>query len=621
MNSQRVPRTSPFRRWSPRLLGAVVAAGSLVAACGDDGNKPVDEPVCGDGIKQDGEACDDGNSLETDACTTACVEAACGDGIIQFANNERCDDGNTDDNDGCSSTCTVDRCGDGVVNGAEACDDGNAIDTDMCRNTCLAASCGDGVVQTGIEACDDGNDNDADACTTACAASTCGDGVVQAGEQCDDDNLDDTDACRNNCLQARCGDGVIQADVEECDDANLNDMDGCRITCEIATCGDGVVQAGVEECDDANTLNLDSCSNSCDQATCGDGLVQAILGETCDDGNTVATDACTASCQPAVCGDGVTQWGVDECDDGNADDGDYCSNSCIAACFPFATTRYLDPATGSCYGIFSEIQRSWASAETNCATNGAEHHLASINSAAEQALVGQLTPLDSYWIGFNDIDAEGTFEWTDGTDPAYTNWLAGEPNDSDGEDCTEFNDDGWRDVSCDNFVVIHPYVCETPTQVLLQGVQQDLNPATLAGWSQCYSDTMADSGTPVADILAQCGGDQLLMGCRPVGNTNLTLAAMGERADVLFECGEEATCVHQAANGVGWYFSDSYSWGFAPGGEPVNRDSCDYNAGGQTAVDKRMCMHTNAGNTNAGYRCGDNELNGDAGWERVLYTR
>lgn len=39
------------------------------------------------------------------------------------------------------------RCGDGIVSGAEACDDGNTDDTDDCSNACLQPTCGDGIVQ------------------------------------------------------------------------------------------------------------------------------------------------------------------------------------------------------------------------------------------------------------------------------------------------------------------------------------------------------------------------------------------------------------------------------------------------------------------------------------------
>ena len=136
--------------------------------------------------------------------------------------------------------------------GFEACDDGNELDTDACTNICLNASCGDGIIRTDIaegedghEVCDDGNQVNEDACN-ACQLAVCGDGVVredvaegEAGfENCDDQNEVDTDACRNNCLAAVCGDGVVRTDIaqgqpgyEECDDGNQVPDDDCGNTC------------------------------------------------------------------------------------------------------------------------------------------------------------------------------------------------------------------------------------------------------------------------------------------------------------------------------------------------------------------------------------------------------
>ena len=62
------------------------------------------EPFCGDGTVDAGEDCDDGNQDDTDACTSSCKSAKCGDGIVQ-AGVEQCDDGNMVDNDGCTNTC------------------------------------------------------------------------------------------------------------------------------------------------------------------------------------------------------------------------------------------------------------------------------------------------------------------------------------------------------------------------------------------------------------------------------------------------------------------------------------------------------------------------------------
>ena len=92
--------------------------------------------VCGDGVLDAGEACDDGNTTNGDGCSSTCeLESVCGNGILE--GNEVCDDGNTIDGDNCSSTCDAENfCGDGVLNTSEACDDGNTTNGDGCSSTC-----------------------------------------------------------------------------------------------------------------------------------------------------------------------------------------------------------------------------------------------------------------------------------------------------------------------------------------------------------------------------------------------------------------------------------------------------------------------------------------------------
>jgi len=124
-------------------------------------------------------------------------------------------------------------CGDGLVEGNEECDDGNSDNSDACLDFCLAAVCGDDYVQADVEECDDGNGDDTDECPTSCLLATCGDGFVQADvEECDDANDDDTDACVAGCVAASCGDGFVQADVEECDDGDDIDDNECSNACE-----------------------------------------------------------------------------------------------------------------------------------------------------------------------------------------------------------------------------------------------------------------------------------------------------------------------------------------------------------------------------------------------------
>jgi cysteine-rich repeat protein len=72
----------------------------------------------------------------TGVATITCeLSATCGDGIATGA--EACDDGNTVSGDGCSSTCTLEAvCGNGITTPPEVCDDGNTINGDGCNNTC-----------------------------------------------------------------------------------------------------------------------------------------------------------------------------------------------------------------------------------------------------------------------------------------------------------------------------------------------------------------------------------------------------------------------------------------------------------------------------------------------------
>ena len=317
---------------------------------------------CGDGIIQEGEACDDGNDATFDACTRFCQLAFCGDGFVHLG-VEACDDGNTDPTDGCSATCRFAFCGDGIVRTDleadheefEACDDGDLRDDNRCTAACQLARCGDGILWAGEEACDDGNADDSDACRNHCEPAACGDGVLRtdlaAGEEgfeaCDDGNEIPTDACSNDCAVARCGDGILRNDLplgtegfEACDDGNEDNGDGCTNTCTIARCGDGAVLEGLapgddgyEACDDGNISNNDGCLNNCQSARCGDSYTRSDLSEgeagyeECDDGDDDDDDACTNACIGTSCGDGIINR-FETCDDGNREDGDGCSATC-----------------------------------------------------------------------------------------------------------------------------------------------------------------------------------------------------------------------------------------------------------------------------------------------------
>lgn len=68
------------------------------------------------------------------------------------------------------------------------------------------------------------------------------------------------------------------------------------------------------------------------------------------------------------------------------------------------------------------------------------------------------------WIGYNDLKAEGAFEWADDSINNYTNWLNSEPNNSNKEDCTHLIGNNftygyyWNNRDCTDDS-LHLFVC------------------------------------------------------------------------------------------------------------------------------------------------------------------
>jgi cysteine-rich repeat protein len=160
---------------------------------------------------------------DTTSGTTSDV-GVCGDGVVDAG--EECDDGNEIDGDACTNNCTIAACGDGAVQeGAEGCDDGNEVDGDACTNACELAACGDGIVQEGVEGCDDGNSNEADECTSLCAAPSCEDGI-QSGAESDVDC--GGPMCSKCAVDAKCG-GNSDCAEGLCLQASCQIADTCKV--------------------------------------------------------------------------------------------------------------------------------------------------------------------------------------------------------------------------------------------------------------------------------------------------------------------------------------------------------------------------------------------------------
>lgn len=239
---------------------------------------------CGNGIVENGEACDDGNTASGDGCADCVLEptctadscsTVCGDGIHVADAGEECDDGNLSPFDGCDEQCQIED-GFACMTTASALPSTKApIEGTASARTECESVCGDGIA-VADEACDDGDANGPDygGCTSSCTLGPrCGDGVVDAGEQCDNGfnadryQLDETSCAAGCILPPSCGDGIVQPTFgEQCDlgaDQNDGVYGSCNPDCTLGPrCGDGSLQES-EQCDDGNLINGDGCDWFC----------------------------------------------------------------------------------------------------------------------------------------------------------------------------------------------------------------------------------------------------------------------------------------------------------------------------------------------------------------------
>lgn len=234
--------------------------------------------ICGDGILDMGEECDDGNNIEGDGCSSVCqgeclegdlnadgqatildsvilrrrlaglLDGFCGDGVVQPPDSDA--DGVADDVDNCpyvSNSGQEDEGGvrsempDGIGNACQCGDvDGDGIVTQgdgelIQRCVVELPPCADGGPELlpspgNCDVNDDGVCNATDGVFVQrwalglpnppgigqfCANAQPGAGGVASGEECDDGNADRGDGCDEDC-RLECGNGALDPG-EECE--------------------------------------------------------------------------------------------------------------------------------------------------------------------------------------------------------------------------------------------------------------------------------------------------------------------------------------------------------------------------------------------------------------------
>ena len=122
----------------------------------------------------------------------------------------------------------------------------------------------------------------------------------------------------------------------------------------------------------------------------------------------------------------------------------------------------------NCFLFFSTA-KTWPQAKAAC--DALPGHLVKITTAAEEAIVAQLSLNADSFLGATDAVTEGTFLWEDGTPLTYTSFATGEPNNGNGayqEDCLLYAGKkmapGWDDRPCTTGIVAgagsYSYICE-----------------------------------------------------------------------------------------------------------------------------------------------------------------
>ena len=183
--------------------------------------------TCGDGWAVSDEECDDGNTTDGDGCSATCTVE---DGFDCATDSERT-------SQLFLSVCAPIVCGDGIVNGEEDCDDGNTTAGDGCSDACATEdgySCsGEPSVCVALPAewtCSAGFFGSGDGCDCGCGAldPDCGDApTLDACEfqYCDDNGTSPTDGVDPDNI-ALCIDGTTPVDGGTSGGGGGGDVDG-----------------------------------------------------------------------------------------------------------------------------------------------------------------------------------------------------------------------------------------------------------------------------------------------------------------------------------------------------------------------------------------------------------
>lgn len=287
----------------------------------------VNNEICDDEIDNDGDGlvdCDDPDCLAEPVC------GVCGNGVVET--NEECDDGNLDAGDCCSALCEYEAAG-------SACtDDGNACTDDQCNATGVCQNIGN------TDPCDDG-----DYCTVD---DTCGGGSCVPGTARDCSGSD-----------SACGSGVCNSVTATCDVTPANEGQACDdgLYCTVGeTCTAGLCNGGTDPCVGQPEC-FDTCDEVADVCVSPVGTPCTADSDICTDDVCDGSGNCSHPFNTAPCDDGDACTSADACASGvcagggttDCDDGEFCTNDscdsvtgCSSEPIPLFSTCYWIAVAG-----------------------------------------------------------------------------------------------------------------------------------------------------------------------------------------------------------------------------------------------------------------------------------
>ncbi|MFZ4057382.1 MAG: DUF4215 domain-containing protein [Ferruginibacter sp.] len=365
--------------------------------------------ICGNGVVESGEVCDDGNLNDFDGCTNVCTiqigfscsgspsvcSTVCGDGLKAGA--ETCDDGNAANGDGCSATCATETgyscfgipsictsvCGDGIVANDEACDDGNVALGDGCTNACAVEV---GYNCTGSPSvctlAPPTNDNCLGATTLSSVSGTI--------------SGDNTLATNSGVVGATCR-PAWQKDVWYM--FTLTAARPISIAVNAGTMSDPVLALYNGSCVALTEVGCDDDNGPGNSSLWTGNLMPGtyylrVMGFGLSGSSGIGTFNVVYSFNTAICGNNVVDFG-ESCDDGNLTNGDGCSATCTFE------TNASNPSKGVAINLDATVPNPAAILDVKSDSKGIL--IPRLTSAQRSAIVGPVNGLTVFDVTTNSF--------------------------------------------------------------------------------------------------------------------------------------------------------------------------------------------------------------------------